>query len=122
MRMNTRQQDFDKLSNSLSDNLAIEQASLIQYDKAVEFDVLIVHERYRRKGVGSAALKDFCSFADKYRLVGLINPCDRYGTSEEELIAFYSRFGFVPNGNNEFPDHDGWTMVRPVQVEAACLD
>jgi len=120
--MNTRQQDFDKLSNSLNDNLAIEQASLIQYDKAVEFDVLIVQERYRRIGVGSGALRDFCSFADKYRLVGLINPCDRYGTAEEELIVFYSRFGFVPNGNNEFPDHDGWAMVRPVQVEAACLD
>ena len=82
-------------------------------EQTIELDVLIILSNKRSQGFGSAILDSFTTLADKHNLVALVSPFTQYGaTSLERLANFYSRFGFLSNQLNSYPEYYGHGMVR----------
>jgi GNAT superfamily N-acetyltransferase len=74
--------------------------------RAIWLAMLEVPRGNRKQGMGTAAMKELCAFADKVGKRIELNVADRDPnsgtTSRSRLIRFYRRFGFVPNkGRNK---------------------
>lgn len=95
----------DGFSDEIRDKYSLQRFELFldtRYKNVLCLDKIQVSADDRRGGIGSAAMKDVCDFADEYGLriwLTLASPDNKeFGTeSIEKLQKFYSRFGFVVN-------------------------
>lgn len=49
-----------------------------------------------KPGQGAFAMQRLCDWADENEIVLALRPSEDFGSNKEKLIAFYSKFGFVP--------------------------
>ena len=59
--------------------------------------ILVVPEKSREEGIGTAFMKELCELADTYKIILLTSPEDSFGGTLSRLNKFYKRFGFVFN-------------------------
>lgn len=80
--------------------------------RLIHLRLLQVARAHRKSGVGSKAMKDIASFADRHKsdtTLELATPGDMMGTtSVDRLHKFYSKFGFRSDGTN----YDGYVKRK----------
>ena len=97
----------EQLSESIKSKKGIKTLNLYEDRKGnIKLDTIIVDKAARGSGVGSEAMEDIISYADKNNKLVKLTPAikdDYQGTtSQARLKKFYKRFGFVENkGRNK---------------------
>lgn len=73
--------------------------------------IKIINKSERKKGLGSALMLEIIQVCDKYNLLCTLTPANTE-TPMNVLLAFYRKFGFVPNKgrNKDFRFMD--SMIR----------
>lgn len=73
--------------------------------------IKIINKSERKKGLGSALMLEIIQLCDKYNLLCTLTPANTE-TPMNVLLAFYRKFGFVPNKgrNKDFRFMD--SMIR----------
>ena len=74
------------------------EADAVESEKTIKLHVLVVPKELRRRGLGTAYMKDLCAHADKTSRRILLTADTSFGaTSKTRLKRFYKRFGFKEN-------------------------
>jgi len=63
---------------------------------------IIISPAKRCKGIGTAILTHICAYCDKNNIVCKLIPSSEFGSNLDRLIAFYFRFGFEFDLENDF--------------------
>lgn len=58
---------------------------------------IVVPDDRRRRGLGSAVMRDLCDWADQNGRTLALTPATDFGGTKAGLLRFYKRFGFVTN-------------------------
>jgi GNAT superfamily N-acetyltransferase len=89
--------ELEIILNELCTSTCEVRATVI-YDEIVIM-LILIDERSREQGTGTAAMRRLCSLADRHQVDMSLAVDDTLGaTSEERLVAFYERFGFEEAG------------------------
>jgi GNAT superfamily N-acetyltransferase len=78
---------------------------------------IVLPKDQRGAGLGSAVMSDILAEADRHGWAVALTPSADFGGSKTRLVAFYRRFGFVPNSGR----HKDWStresMIRPAAAQ-----
>lgn len=77
-------------------------------DKFMVLDFIFIEPQFRQKGYGDIYLKRVTDLADKYGYTIDLHVDAKFGVSEEVLIHFYKKHGFIWANNENI-------MFRPYQ-------
>lgn len=84
-----------------------------QGERAYLITRIVVPSRFRKQGIGTELLKEMIAEAQKEGVTLLVGPQPYNpvgGMTEEELIAWFKRYGFTENGGRPFlvrrPEHE----------------
>lgn len=100
---------LQRWASGVKRELGLETFDVWMDDGSLRVGRLKVPESKRGKGIGSAAMRAVCDYADSHGLAVTLTP-DAYGfvgvlsaravsATRRRLTAFYSRFGFVTAGS-----------------------
>jgi len=90
-----------------------------EYENFIILDELIVPDKLKGKGYGGRLMDDLCEYADDERLAVIVEAGDGYGTPLNELITFYSKWGFQPfeEMSNRNTEHSKWLIRYPYKYK-----
>lgn len=78
----------------------------------VNLVVIDIPKKMQGKGLGKSMIQDYVSYCDKVRKQAVLTPIASKTHTKEQLIGFYSKFGFgLKNGK----------MYRPLAGASICL-
>lgn len=63
-------------------------------EKLVWLNNFIIPEKYRRNRIGTVIMEEFCKWLDENKMNSKLLISNCYGTPEDILIKFYSRFNY----------------------------
>jgi len=73
----------------------------------------------RKKGIGTAIMKELCAYADKKSIIVALSPTSEFGTGKATLMRFYKSFGFINNSGRNKNWQVRETLIRyPVVKES----
>lgn len=85
---------------------------LTSKEGTINISKIVVPKEKRNEGIGSKAMKEITSHADKHGMKVTLTPTSDFGGNKSRLVKFYKRHGFVENKgkNKDFSTRE--SMIR----------
>jgi hypothetical protein len=87
------------IGDKIKNELGLQSLIVTENDNTITLHSLVVGEKNRKKGLGTAAMRMLTDYADKVQKRIVLTPAsenDKKGTtSRSRLVKFYKQFGFV---------------------------
>jgi len=90
----------------------IQALTLIDSGKAIEINMIRIHNSFRGQGIATEILQRICDYADDFEKILHLTPTDEFGSNKKKLTEFYKRFGFVMNAGKNKVSRFKDTMIR----------
>jgi GNAT superfamily N-acetyltransferase len=123
-----RRQTAVDLADTLKKQYGLEKLTVSDNGRVLEIGTMVVPRELRSQGIGTKVMNELSRYADANNLQIRLNtavPSDGFGTtSQQRLVDFYKRFGFVENKgrNKDFEiSHGMYRNQNPSEAEAGNL-